>query len=121
MFCWWMLRDTVGDAALQRAFAKYRSADDRDPAYIERLLEAEAHKQLDWFFNSWIFSDQGLPDFSITAVSPRQIVTGGYTVAITVENSGGAEAEVPIALRSDQSEAFARLRVPTHGHATVRI
>jgi hypothetical protein len=121
MYCWWMLRDIIGDAALQKAFARYRSEDDRDPVYIEHLLEAEAHKPLDWFFNSWIFSDQGLPDFTITAVSTRQNISGTYTAAVTVENSGGAEAEVPVALRSDVSEVFGRVRVPGNGRATVRI
>ncbi|HKD90510.1 MAG TPA: hypothetical protein VKB56_01365, partial [Terriglobales bacterium] len=121
MFCWWMLRDIVGDAPLQRAFAKYRGEEDRDPTHFEHLLEAEAHRQLDWFFNSWVYRDDGLPDFSITTVNTRQNLTGGYTVAVTVENSGGTESEVPVSLRSDVSEAFARLRIPPHGHATVRI
>ncbi|HZU23208.1 MAG TPA: hypothetical protein VE998_10285, partial [Terriglobales bacterium] len=121
MYCWWMLRDIAGDTALQRALAKYRAEDDRDPAYFEHLIEAEAHRPLDWFFNSWIYSDQGLPDLSIAAVSARQNIAGGYMVAVTVENSGGAEAEAPVAVRSNVSEAFARLRVPGHGRATVRI
>jgi len=121
MFCWWMLRDIVGDAPLQRAFAKYRGEEDRDPTYFEHLLEAEAHRQLDWFFNSWVYRDDGLPDFSIPTVNARQNLTGGYTVAVTVENSGGTESEVPVSVRSDVSEAFARLRIPPHGHATVRI
>jgi hypothetical protein len=121
MFCWWMLREIVGDTALQRAFAKYRAEDDRDPTYFEHLLEAEAHRPLDWFFNSWVYRDDGLPDFTITAVNARQNLTGGYTVAVTVENSGGAESDVPVSVRSDLSEAFGRLRVPARGHATVRI
>jgi hypothetical protein len=121
MFCWWMLREIAGDMALQRALTKYRADEDRDPAYIEHLLEAEAHKQLDWFFNSWVFSDQGLPDFSIAAVSVRQNIAGGYTAAVTIENAGGAEAEVPVAVRSDVSEVFGRVRVPGKGRATVRL
>ncbi|MBV8208240.1 MAG: hypothetical protein JO041_15750 [Acidobacteria bacterium] len=121
MYCWWMLRDTVGDIALQHAFARYHAVEDRDAGYMQRLLEAEWRKPLDWFFNSWIYHDDGLPDYTIAAVSTRQSLAGGYLVAVTVENSGGGEAEVPVVVRSNESEAFGRVRVPAHGRATVRI
>src|SRR5205085_10605232 len=42
MFVWWMLRDMLGDSVLQHALAKYRAEDDREPSYMQRLLEAEA-------------------------------------------------------------------------------
>jgi hypothetical protein len=121
MYCFWMLRDIVGDAALQRVLAKYNSRDDRESSYFQRLLEAESQKRLDWFFNDWVYRDRGLPDLQISAVVPRETLPGAFVVAVTIENTGGAAAEVPITVRSQVAEARARLLVPAHAKATTRV
>ena len=36
-FVFWMLRDMVGDEAMQRAIAAYRGGADKDPSYFQRL------------------------------------------------------------------------------------
>ena len=87
MYCWWMLRDIVGDPALQRAFAKYNARDDHDAAYFQHLLEAESQKRLDWFFNDWVYRDRGLPDLQVSSVIPRETLPGSFVVAVTIENT----------------------------------
>jgi hypothetical protein len=120
-YCWWMLRDMLGDAALKKALAGYKAGDDRDAAYMQHLLESASGKKLDWFFNDWIVRDRGLPEFKIVAVAPREVGANSYTVAVTVENSGDAAAEVPVILYGSLSEQRAKVFVPAHQHASVRI
>src|ERR1700690_3864510 len=51
MNVWWMLRDMVGEAALHAALHNYKSADDKDAYYMQKLIEAQAHRDLAWFFD----------------------------------------------------------------------
>ena len=121
MYVWWMLRDMVGEAALTAALHTYKAASDTRADYLERLIEAQAHRDLSWFFNDWVYRDRGLPDFRIVSVYPRQLAVGGYLVTVTVENLGTAAAEVPVTLKSEASEASGRLIVPPKSTASIRI
>lgn len=121
MNVWWMLRDMVGEAALKAALHNYKPASDARPDYMERLIEAQAHRDLSWFFNDWVYRDRGLPDFRIVSVYPRQLATGGYLVTVTVENRGSAAAEVPVTLKNAVTETTQRLLVPPKSTASVRI
>ena len=121
MFVWWMLRDMVGDDALERALRVYRSDQDKEPSYFQRLLAAQFHRDLEWFFDDWVYRDRGLPDFRITAVYPRRLIPQDWSVTVTIENFGGAGAEVPVAVRAAQGEERKRLEVHAHEKATVRI
>jgi hypothetical protein len=66
MYVWLMLRQMIGDGALQTALHNYKAGDDHSPNYIEKRIEAEAHRDLQWFFDDWVYQDRGLPDFRIT-------------------------------------------------------
>jgi hypothetical protein len=121
MFVWWMLRDMIGDSALQHALARYRAADDRQPAYVQQLLETESKKQLEWFFDDWIYRDRGLPDFRVEGAFPRPSLAGTWGVTVTVENFGGAGAEVPVTVHAKEGERSARVLVAAHAKAVVRI
>ncbi|MFB3814015.1 MAG: hypothetical protein ACE14L_07870 [Terriglobales bacterium] len=121
MFVWWMLRDMIGDDALQHAIQSYRAADDKQPGYMQRLLEAQSKQHLESFFDDWVYRDRGLPDFRITAVYPRQMLPERVTVTVTVENTGGVAADVPVLVPIIAGEARKRLAVPAHGSAVVRI
>lgn len=118
---WWMLTDMVGEEALRRALAKYQAADDHDAAYMEHLIEAEAHRDLRWFFNDWVYGDRGLPDFRIVSVYARPLATGGYMVTITVENLGAAAAEVAVRLDLERGQTSEHLRVMGKSQASLRI
>ena len=41
MYVWWMLRDMVGEPALKKALAAYRPEQDKEPAYMQRLIAAQ--------------------------------------------------------------------------------
>ena len=63
MSVWWMLRDMIGDSALQKAIAAYRPEQDKEPSYMPRLIAAQTQRDLEWFFDDWVYRDRGLPDF----------------------------------------------------------
>ncbi len=121
MNVWWMLRDIVGDTALSAALHNYKSEDDKAPAYIQKLIEAQAHRDLEWFFDDWVYRDRGLPDFHVASVYPRELLNGGHMVTVTVENSGQAGAEVPVTLKMTNGERSERMVVPAKSSASVRI
>src|SRR5262249_28026937 len=99
MYVWWMLRDMLGERVVQNAFQKYRPEDDKEPAYMQRLLEVEARtaapqaaSNLEQFFDDWVYRDRGLPDFRIVSVYARQMLGSGFLLTVTVENLGAAGA-----------------------------
>jgi hypothetical protein len=117
-----MLRDIAGEATLSAALHAYVGADDTQPGYFEGLIEKASGKDLKWFFDDWVYRDQGLPDLSIVNVFPtRASVPGQFLVTIEVANDGYAEAEVPITVISQDTSITDRVRVPARGRATHRI
>jgi hypothetical protein len=121
MYVFWMLRDLLGDAALQRTLKNYRAADDKTPAYLQTLAEVEAKKSLEWFFDDWVYRDRGLPDFRVAAVYSRPTLKGSYGVTVTVENLGGAGAEVPVFARGEHGQVSERVLVPAHGKGVAHL
>ncbi|ABF40007.1 hypothetical protein Acid345_1004 [Candidatus Koribacter versatilis Ellin345] len=121
LFVWSMLRDLVGDEALSAAVQSYRPEDDHDASYMQKLIESHAHKDLEWFFDDWVYRDRGLPDFHIVSAYPRQILGGQYLVTITVENLGSAAAEVPVSAQVNGGEKSVRIFVKPGEKATARI
>jgi hypothetical protein len=121
MFVWWMLRDMIGEPALKKALAEYHPEQDREPSYVQHLVEAQTKQDLEWFFDDWVYRDRGLPDFKVDSAVQRPTVAGGAIVTINVSNLGDAGAEVPVTLRMEGGEATKRLQVPARSTATVRI
>jgi hypothetical protein len=139
---WWMLRGIAGDVALKEALQSYRQSLesdpslDRDPTGLERTIEKFAHKDLQWFFRDWVYTDPGLPDLSIVNVTPRQLEArngqpAGWLVSVEVRNDGPAEVEVPVTVRAGATTSRTaatsaatetqRLRVPGHSSVSTRI
>lgn len=121
MYVWWMLRDMLGDQALQRALQSYRADQDKEPSYMQRLLQAQTKPTLEWFFDDWVYRDRGLPDFQVESVYPRKLLAGEYVVTVTVKNTADARAEVSVTARAPQGEMSRRVQVPAKGSAVVRI
>jgi hypothetical protein len=121
MFVWWMLRDMIGDEALQQALHSYRAAGDKEPSYLQRLVESRARRSLEWFFDDWVYRDRGLPDFHISSASSRQLLPENVSVSVTVQNRGDAAAETPVIVPLEKGEAVQRLFVPARGTASTRI
>ena len=121
MNVWWMLRDIVGESALNGALHNYKAEDDKDADYMQKLIETQAHRDLEWFFDDWVYHHRGLPDFRVVSVYPRQLPSGGYMVTVTVENLGEAAGEVPVTLQMQANQATQRLIVPGKSKASIRI
>jgi hypothetical protein len=118
---WWMLRDMLGDQAVKKAIASYRPEQDKEPSYMPRLLQAQTQKDLEWFFDDWVYRDRGLPDFKIESVFPRKTLPAGYMVTVTVSNQGAAGAEVPVTIKFDGGEVTQRLVVHGKSSSVIRI
>jgi hypothetical protein len=121
MYVWWMLRDMIGDPALKKVLGAYHGDQDKESAYLQHLIEAQTHRDLEWFFDDWVYRDHGLPDFRVESAYPRATVNGGYIVTVTIENLGDAGAEVPVTLRMADGEVTKRLEVHAKSKAAVRI
>jgi hypothetical protein len=122
----WMLRDLAGDRQLSAALKDYRSADDTQAGYFERLVErsdgVDSAKDLKWFFDNWVYQDRGLPDLSIAAVhSSAGAQSGEYLVGIDILNDGFAEAEVPLTVQSLSGTLTERVRLPGKTRTTHRM
>jgi hypothetical protein len=129
-YIFWMLRDIAGDVALSAAFRAYDPAADASKGYLhdqgpgtfEDLLErASANRNLSWFFADWVNADKGLPDLRIDSVFPSAAQAGNWLVAVNINNSGYAAAEVPITVRSDTNTVTQRAIIPAHSKAVRRI
>jgi hypothetical protein len=120
MYVWWMLRDMVGDGALKKALSAYHSDQDKESAYVQHLIEAQTHRDLEWFFDDWVYRDRGLPDFRVESAYPRARVDGGSILTVTINNLGDAGAEVPVTLRMEDGEVTKRVEVHAKSKAVVR-
>ena len=121
MCVWWMLRDMVGDSALKKAFAAYRPEQDKEPSYMPRLIAAQTQRDLEWFFDDWLYRDRGLPDFKVESAYSRTTMANAYLLTVTVENLGSAGAEVPVLVKFAGGQAAKRLEVRGKSKATVRV
>jgi len=121
MYVWWMLRDMIGDAAVKKVLRAYRAENDKDPAYVQKLVAAGTKRDLEWFFDDWVYRDRGLPDFRVESAYPRATVGGGYIVTVTVENLGKAGAEVPVTIKVTGGEVTKRLEVRAKAKNSIRM
>ncbi len=121
MYVWWMLRDMVGEAALKKALAAYRPDQDKGPSYMPRLIAAETQRDLEWFFDDWVYRDRGLPDFKVESAYARKTMTGSFMLTITLDNLGTAGAEVPIIVKFTGGRIMRRLEVHAKSRAVIRV
>jgi hypothetical protein len=121
MFVWWMLRDMVGDTAFRKAIAAYEPQRDIQPSYVQKLFEKQSHRDLEWFFDDWIYRDRGLPDFRVASAYSRQMLNGTYMVTVNVENLGAAGAEVPVRVRIKGGDVSSKVEVHGKSSASVRV
>jgi hypothetical protein len=120
MYVWWMLRDILGGLPVT-ALLDYHVDQDKDAAYMQRLIQSHNHRDLEWFFDDWVYRGRGLPDFRVSSVYPRKIVDGGYMVTVEIENLGDAGAEVPVTMHAPGKDVAERLEVHAKSKASVRI
>jgi len=121
MCVWWMLRDMVGDQALKKALAAYRPEQDKEASYMPRLIAAQTQRDLEWFFDDWVYRDRGLPDFKVESAFSRKTMTNSFMVTVSVENLGAAGAEVPVTVKFAGGEVTKRLEVRAKSKGAIRV
>ncbi len=121
MCVWWMLREMVGESALKKALASYRADEDKEPSYMQRLIQAQTKHDLEWFFDDWVYRDRGLPEFKIESAYVRKTLPGAYVLTITVSNLGAAGAEVPVTVKFAGGEVTERLVVGGKSKGVIRV
>jgi hypothetical protein len=118
---WWMLRDMLGEETLKKVLASYRLEQDRDPRYLQHLVEAQSKRDLQWFFDDWVYHDRGLPDFRVESAFPRKASQDNFLVTVTVENLGAVGAEVPVTVRFEGGELTDRVEVRGKSRGVIRV
>ncbi|HTV65308.1 MAG TPA: hypothetical protein VMD98_06870, partial [Bryocella sp.] len=106
------------------AFADYRLGPDRDPIYLQRLLEASSKRDLEWFFDDWVYRDRGLPDFHVDSAYARPLLSeanSSFLETVTITNTGHAGAEVPVVVQAPSGEKIVRVLVKAGEKGTGRI
>jgi hypothetical protein len=121
MYVWWMLRDMLGDAALKKVLASYRPQQDKEPSYMPRLISTQTQRDLEWFFDDWVYRDRGLPDFKVESAFSRKTMGNAFMLTVTVNNLGTAGAEVPIVIKFAGGEVTKRLEIRAQAKATMRV
>ncbi len=122
----WMLRNIIGDEALGKGLRAYVPADDHEPSYFQTLLQKASNKDLEWFFDDWVYRDTGLPDLHIISAYSRPILNKNssgknYLVSVDVQNDSFCAAEVPVTVSSAFSSQTRELLVPAHAHSALRM
>ena len=118
---WWMLRDMIGDAALKKAIATYKPDQDKNPSYMPQLIAAQTQRDLQWFFDDWLYHDHGLPNFKVESAFASRVNPNLFVLTITLENTGTAGAEVPVIIRMPKGETVKRIGVRSKSKTTVRV
>lgn len=118
---WWMLRDMVGDPALKNAIAAYKPEQDKDFSYMPHLIAAQTQRDMQWFFDDWLYHDHGLPNFRVESAFASKASPNLFVLTITLENTGTAGAEVPVIIRMPKGESVKRIEVHAKSKATVRV
>jgi hypothetical protein len=121
MYVWWMLRDLIGDATLKKAIASYKPEQDNDPSYMPRLIAAQTQRDLQWFFDDWVYHDRGLPDFKVESAFAAITPIKSFMLTITVDNLGTAGAEVPVTIKFAGGEVTKRIEVRAKSKTTFRV
>jgi hypothetical protein len=120
MFVWWMLQDMLGGLP-KEALLSYHANEDKEPTYMQRLIAGHSKRDLQWYFDDWVYHDRGLPDFRVASVFSRPLDNNRFLVTITVDNLGRAGAEVPVLLKIDGGEVRQRVEVRGLSKASLRI
>lgn len=128
-FAWWMLRDLVGEDGIKTAISRYKASADREPSYMQRLLEnsGTTKRYLEPFFDTWVYRDKGIADLHLVSAVPRKSLAPvesaapDYTVVVTVENLSDVWVNAPIVVRSPAGERSERLAIAPRSKAVARV
>jgi aminopeptidase N len=85
------------------------------------LIAAQTQRDLEWFFDDWVYRDRGLPDFKVESAFSRKTMTGSFMLTITLDNLGTAGAEVPITVKFAGGDVTKRLEVRAKSKGVIRV
>ncbi len=123
-FVFWMLRDMVGDEAMQHTLAAYKPIADKDSGYFQHLVQTSGKRDLEWFFDDWVYRDRGLPEFHVESAYARPLLSENYKsflVTVGIENRGHAGAEVPVLVETPSGTKTVRVLTKAGEKAVGRI
>ena len=120
-YVWWMLKDMLGEDVIQKALALYQPGKDIEQGYMQHLLETQSKRDLQWFFDDWVYHDRGLPNFKIESAYVGKATQGNYLTTVTVDNVGAAGAEVPVTVHFDGGDLNDRVVVRGKAKGVLRI
>ena len=69
----------MGETGRATCCTVYRADEDKDPAYMQRLVASSTKRDLQWFFDDWVYHDRGLPDFRVDSVFYRPLDCGPFS------------------------------------------
>ena len=120
-YVWWMLKDMLGEEVIQKALALYRPEKDTEQSYMQHLLETQSKRDLQWFFDDWVYHDRGLPNFRVKSAYVGRASQGNYLTTVTIENLGAAGAEVHVTAHFDGGDLNDRMVVRGKANGVLRI
>jgi aminopeptidase N len=88
---------------------------------MPQLIAAQTQRDLSWFFDDWLYHDRGLPDFKVDSAYAGATPTKSFMVTVSLENSGTAGAEVPVAIKFAGGEVTKRIEMRAKSKATFRV
>jgi hypothetical protein len=88
---------------------------------MQRLIQAQTQKDLEWFFDDWVYRDRSLPDFKVESAFTRKTLPEGYMLTVTITNLGAAGAEVPLTVKYAGGEVTQRLVVRGKSSGVTRV
>ena len=56
---------------------------------MPRLISAQTQRDLEWFFDDWVYRDRGLPDFKVESAFSRKTLNN----SLHVDRDGGQSRE----------------------------
>ncbi len=77
-------------------------------------MQTSSKRDLEWFFDDWVYRDRGLPDFHVASAYVRPLLSEAnksFLVTATIENRGHAGAEVPVLVQTPSGEKSVRVLV----------
>ena len=88
---------------------------------MPHLIAAQTQRDLQWFFDDWIYHDRGLPDFKVESAFAATTPTKSFMLTVTVDNLGTAGAEVPLKIKFAGGEITKRIEVGSKNKVTFRV
>jgi hypothetical protein len=88
---------------------------------MPRLIAAQTQRDLQWFFDDWVYHDRGLPDFTVESAFSRKTTNDTFLLTVTLENLGTAGAEVPVIVKFPGGELMKRIEVRAKSKGTFRL